>query len=675
MSESDDAPRLIDRDTLFGNPTRSTVRLSPDGTKIAYRAPEKDVMNVWVAPADNLDAARAVTHDRDQGIQWFNWAHNNEDILYSQDEDGNEQWHVYAVDVESGETRDLTPWDNIKASIQELSPQYPNEILCSVNKRNPKYHEIYRIDLETGESERIQDNEQFAGFVTDDDFDVRFAQKSRPDGGTTWMRPDGEGGWTTFMKLSRADAMSTQPVSFNKEGDVAYLFDSRGRDTAALTAVDLESGDKKVLFETDEADVNHLEQHPKTKDVQAASYTYARENWHALDDSFGEKLETLQNLHEGNVNIVSRTHDNSRWIVAYEQDDGPLRYYRFDADEQESEFLFVHRPELKDLPLAEMEPVTIESRDGFDLVNYLMLPPWKTDDSGEVEEPLPLIIKVHGGPWWRDKWGWDPVMQWLANRGYAVMSVNFRGSTGFGKEFLNAGNKEWGRKMHHDILDARQWAIDQGLTTDDQVAIYGGSYGGYATLVGMTMTPDKFVAGVDLFGPSNLITLIEAIPPYWKPIRSMFTTRVGDPSTEEGRKLLKERSPIQYVDQIKHPLLIGQGANDPRVKPQESEQIVSAMQEKKLPVTYAYYPDEGHGFRRPENRMSFYAVTEHFLAEHLGGRAQALEGSGFEESSLHVPTGAGEIPSLTKRLCEAMPERCEKPKTPDKGDNPSKAAE
>ena len=348
--------------------------------------------------------------------------------------------------------------------------------------------------------------------------------------------------------------------------------------------------------------------------------------------------------------MISRTLNDDYWIAAYLLDDGPVRYYRYDRARKQAQFLFSNREALEGLPLAKVHPVVIKSRDGLDLVSYYMLPlEGDRDSPGHPSSPLPMALLVHGGPWARDNWGYNPVYQLLANRGYAVLSVNFRGSTGFGKNFVNAANLEWAGKMHDDLVDAVQWAIEQKIADPQRVAILGGSYGGYATLAGLTFTPDTFACGVDIVGPSNLVTLLNTIPPYWEPQVELWANRVGDHRTEEGRAFLTERSPLTHVDRISKPLLIGQGANDPRVKQAESEQIVQAMQDKNIPVTYALYPDEGHGFARPENNLSFFAVTEAFLAGCLGGRHEPV-GSDFEGSSITVPAGAEHIPGLSEAI-------------------------
>lgn len=653
------APRLIDRTVIFGNADRKAVRISPEGSNIAYLAPKAGVMNVWVAPVDDLQAAKPVTDNRGRGISWYQWTYTNQDILFGKDKGGNENWHIYRVNLKTGEQKDLTPYRGVNARIQALSPGHPQTMLAVINKRNKALHDVYRIDLESGKTEMVQKNDGgFVSWVTDDALAVRLAARLDKMGGKTYLRPDGTGRWKPFIELSGEDAMSTSIVGFDQSGETLYLIDSRQRDKVALVAVAIQSGQRSVLFETDRADVSEVVRHPTHKKPQAVSYSYERKIWKALDADFKVRLEAAEKVHDGELDIVSRTLDDATWIIAFTQDDGPIRYYRFDAQSREAEFLFVHREALEDKPLAAMVPVVVESRDGLDLVSYLTLPPWKAGDGKRPTAPITLILLVHGGPWSRVSWGYNPFHQWLANRGYAVLSVNFRGSTGFGKSFLNAGDKEWGCKMHQDVLDARQWAIDAGITTPDQVAIMGGSYGGYETLVGMTMTPDKFIAGVDIFGPSNLVTLFESIPSYWKPRFELMATRVGDPRTEEGLKLLTKRSPLTYANQIKHPLLIGQGANDPRVKPAESEQIIAAMMGKDIPVTYVLYPDEGHGFQRPENRMSFYAIAEQFLAQHLGGRSQPID-EDFQGSSLRVPTGSRYFEAVVKKLCEPHPEQCQ----------------
>jgi dipeptidyl aminopeptidase/acylaminoacyl peptidase len=403
-----------------------------------------------------------------------------------------------------------------------------------------------------------------------------------------------------------------------------------------------------VLAADERADLGHVVIHPTEKQVQAVSFNYERADWKVLDASIEADFDTLREVSPGDFSIVSRTLDDSTWIVMYVIDNGPVRYYRYDRQQRSAQFLFSNRQDLEGLPLVRMHPVVVEARDGMKLVNYYSLPNESDRQAtGKPDQPLPMVLLVHGGPWGRDEWGYSPFHQWLANRGYAVLSVNFRGSTGFGKEFINAGNLQWSKTMHDDLIDSVNWAIQAGIADPQKIAIMGGSYGGYATLVGLTFTPEVFACGVDIVGPSNLITLLETIPPYWQPILELFTTRVGDYRTEEGRALLTESSPLTHVNRIQRPLLIGQGANDPRVKQSESDQIVNAMREKSIPVTYVVYPDEGHGFARPENRLSFFAIAEAFLSRCLDGRYEPV-GTDFEGSSLEIVYGAEEVPGLAE---------------------------
>jgi dipeptidyl aminopeptidase/acylaminoacyl peptidase len=629
---------------LFGNPDRISPALSPDGKRLAFLAPLEGVLNVWVGPADEPPAAKPVTHDRGRGIRSYYWAYTNEHILYVQDREGDENWHFYAVDLATSGVRDLTPFEGVSARCQQLSYKSPREVLLALNNRDPRFHDLWRADVLTGEMTRVQENTSFSEFTTDDDFNLRFAHRQTPDGGFEMLRPTG-GGWEHFLKVGLDDSMTTGPAGFDKSGRTLYMTDSRGRDTAALVAMHLDTAEQETLAENPRADVHGVMKHPTEKRIEAVSFYYDRQSWTFLDTRVARDFDYLGTVAEGDLNVVSRTLDDRSWIVAYSADNGPTRYYRYDREGRKAAFLFTSRAALEGLPLAKMRPVVIRSRDGFDLVSYLTLPVWARSKG----KPLPMVLNVHGGPWGRDVWGFDASHQWLANRGYAVLSVNFRGSTGFGKNFINAGNLEWAGKMHDDLVDAVRWAVEKGIADPRRVAILGGSYGGYAVLVGMTFTPELFACGVDLVGPSNLVTLLNSVPPYWAPMMEVFTKRVGDHRTEEGRKLLTERSPLTHADRIRRPLLIGQGANDPRVKRAESDQIVAAMQARGTPVTYLLYGDEGHGFARPENRMSFNAVAEAFLAKHLGGRCEPV-GEDFQGSSIVAQTGADQVPGLAAAL-------------------------
>jgi dipeptidyl aminopeptidase/acylaminoacyl peptidase len=654
LAAGQDAP-LIPRQSLFGNPDKAAVMLSPDGARLSFLAPVDGVMNVWVGPADNIDAAKPVTHDQHRGIRIYFWAYTSQHVLYVQDKDGDENWRVYSVDLRSGDAKDLTPAKGVQARVQQVSHKSPNELLVALNQRNPQLHDVYRVNIETGETTQVLENEGYLGFLTDDDYQVRFAMRVTPDGGTEMLERTGEGKWKPFAQIGQEDSLTTGPAGFDQSGQILYMLDSRGRNTAALTATDLKTGQPTVVAQDPRADISDVLAHPIEKKIEAVAFTYDRKHWQILDKAIEADLTYLRTVADGDFEITSRTRDDQHWVVAYVLDNGPVKYYLYDRAARKARFLFTNRKALEGLPLARMHPVIIKSRDGLDLISYLTLPVG-TDPDGNLrpDQPRPMILSVHGGPWHRDDWGYDPYHQWFANRGYATLSVNFRGSTGLGKSFINAGNREWGGKMHDDLVDAVQWAVAEKIADPKKIAIMGGSYGGYATLVGMTFTPELFACGVDIVGPSNLVTFMNAVPPYWKPAMDLFVARIGDHRTDEGQKFLLERSPLSHVDRIQRPLLIGQGANDPRVKQAESDQIVKAMQAKKIPVTYVLFPDEGHGFARPENRLAFNAMAEAFLAEHLGGRCEPV-GDDFNGSSLTVPTGAEQVRGFTEALKLAGP--------------------
>ena len=643
-------PPLIPRHVLFGNPERAFGQISPDGRWLGFVAPDNGVLNVFVAPREHPDQARVVTHDRKRGVHSFAFAYDGAHVLYPQDEGGNENFHIYSVDLVSGKQTDLTPFKNARADLDRLSPKRPHEVLINANDRNAQFFDPVLIDLKTGKRERLYRNDGYAGFTTDDDFHLRLASKSLPDGSSEWFTRRGKS-WKSFGKVPQADALTTNPLGFTRDGKTLYLLDSRDRDTAALYALDWKSGKRTLVHEDAHADVGGILADPKSGAARAVSVNYLRTEWTALDPSLQKDLDYLKTLGDGEIDVVSQSRDDRYWVVLLMRSDASPKFYLYDRDAGNATSWFDMRPALAEQKLALMHAVEIPARDGLKLVSYYTLPVEVDSDSGgKAAHPVPMVLFVHGGPWGRDDYGYNGTHQWLANRGYAVLSVNYRASTGFGKAFVSAGDLQWGRRMHDDLLDAVAWAIKQGITTPDKVAIMGGSYGGYATLAGVTMTPDTFACGVDIVGPSNLITLLKSIPPYWASFRAQFVTRMGDPDTEAGRKLLTERSPLTYADKITKPLLIGQGQNDPRVNVKESAQIVTAMQAKKIPVTYVLYPDEGHGFRRPENNTAFNAVAEQFLAgKCLGGRVEPI-GRDFDGSSITVPVGADLLPGLEAAL-------------------------
>ncbi|WP_337186050.1 S9 family peptidase [Phenylobacterium sp.] len=638
---------LIERTKLFGNPTKTGGRVSPDGKWLSWIAPRDGVLNVWVAPVADPEKARAMTAEKQRPVRGYYWAPDSGSILFITDTGGDENFKVYGVDVATGTQKALTPFDKTRAEIIAVSRNVKDRILISVNNRDPRWHDVHSLDLKTGALTLVFRNDAFGGFVADEQLRVRYALKPRADGGQEVFAVDGQ---TVSAKpahvIPAEDALTTAPAGFDNDGSTLYWLDSRGRNTAALVAQDVKTGKTTVLGEDARADVQGAAANPITGKIEAYSVNYLKTEWRPLDAAVKTDLDFLKSRLKGQVTITSRSDDNRLWTVNEDPVTAPAALWLYDRPAKSLTRLYVTRPELEGAPLQPMHPVEIRTRDGHTQVSYLTLPPGAdTNGDGKPEKAAPLVLLVHGGPWGRDVYGYNGYHQWLANRGYAVLSPNFRASTGFGKAWINAGDKEWGRKMHDDLLDAVDWAVKNGVTTADKVAIMGGSYGGYATLAGLAFTPEKFACGVDIVGPSNLTTLLATIPPYWEAAKAQFNRTIGDPATPEGQALLKERSPLFKADQITKPLLIGQGANDPRVKQAESDQIVDAMKAKGIPVTYILFPDEGHGFARPQNNLAFNAATEHFLERCLGGRSEPF-GDALNGSSIQVIHGAEFSPGL-----------------------------
>lgn len=644
---------LIPRKLFFGDPKLTQGRISPDGTRVSYIAPVDGVKNVWVAPLDDPQAGKPVTHDTLRGTTSHSWTYNDRYLLYMRDAGGNEDYHVMRVDLETGEEIDLTPYDKTLGVLAGGSSRHPDKFLIGMNDRDPRWHDIYSVDLVSGERELVELNDGYAGFIADEDLQLRLAIRPNANAGYDYFKRGDDGDWVEFYSVPKEDVFADSVFGFSTDGGTFYKASAEGRDTAALYAVDYETGEQTLLGASDKADVSTLLLDAATNEPLAYSVNHLRSSWVPLDEAAVATFDAIAASIPGDVQIMNQTIDGQRWVVAADGGTVPLAYYLIDRADNSVRKLFDTRPDIADKPLVEMNPVVIESRDGFKMVSYLSLPPHVTvGEDLRPAEPVPVVLWVHGGPWARDAYGYSGVDQWFANRGYATLSVNYRGSTGFGKAWVNAGAKEWAAAMHDDLIDAVNWAIANGITTADQVAIGGGSYGGYATLVGLTFTPETFACGVDIVGPSNLVTLLNSVPEYWESFREVLVQNVGDPRTEEGQRLLRSRSPVNFADRIMKPLLIGQGANDPRVKQAESDQIVAAMKAKDLPVTYVLYPDEGHGFGRAENSDSFFAITEVFLAECLGGRAEPF-GDSFDGSSTTVPHGVEFIPGLKEVLSNA----------------------
>lgn len=617
---------LIPRKLLFGNPVKTSPRLSPKGTKLAYLAPDADnVLNVWIKDLHNDIPDRKVTADTKRGVRQYTWQYDEESILYLQDKDGDENWHIYQTHLQTGETRDLTPFENITASILEYSHEFPDELLIQMNRTDPKLHDVYRLNLSNGELQLDTENKgDVIDWLADHRMRVRASVSMTAEGATLISVRDGQDApWREIMTID-ASELNTGLVDFSEDNNALYCFTSLDANTVRLIRIDTQSGKYTVVAENPTYDLSDVQINPLTHRLEAVAYDGEKYTVNVLDPDMAADFEWLQaqnlispdkNAAEKTVTLVSRDLANKTWVVGVMSDVCTTSYYLFQRANKKLDFLFSAKPDLDNYTLSPMKPISFTARDGMQLHGYLTLPVHKEAKN------LPLVVHVHGGPWSRDSWGNRPEVQWLANRGYAVLQINFRGSTGYGKQHLNAGNREWGRKMHFDLLDGKQWAIDNGFADPSKVAIYGGSYGGYATLAALAFTPDEFCCGVDVVGPSNLITLMQTLPPYWSPMKAQMDLRVGCVETEPD--FLRGCSPLFKADQITKPLLIAQGANDPRVKQAESDQIVGAMRANHLPVDYLLFMDEGHGFALPQNRMKFYAAAEDFLTRYLGGAAEA----------------------------------------------------
>ncbi len=629
---------LIPRAALFGNPERGACAISPDGRWLAFVAPCDGVMNLWVCPRGELATARPLTHDRGRGITQFTWAFDGVHLLYQQDADGDENYHLYAVPVEGpGATRDLTPFAGVRALLQSANEYHRHDVLITLNRRDARYADLYRLHLDSGELSLVQENPGLSGFVADDQFRVRLAMAPQPDGSWSMLVPDGAGGWKAWQTIPALDAMTTHPLHFSHDGCTLYMLDSRGRDTAALVAFDMDANTAvaRVVAEHPRADISDILTDVNSHEPIGYEVHIEQREFHALHPSVRADAAFLDAQGLGEWHMVSRSEDDRWWTVRCASDRNPASYRLYQRDAKRLTLLHDCYPSLAGAPLARMQATTVKSRDGLDLVCYLTLPVHAERDGEALAsiEPLPMVLLVHGGPWARDVDGYSAEHQWLANRGYAVLSVNFRGSTGFGKSFVNAGDWQWGAAMDDDLCDAVDWAVARGVADAKRVAIMGASYGGYATLWALSTHADRYACGVDIVGPSNLETLLASTPPQWEAALATLHRQVGNPGTPEGRALLHARSPLHRANRISKPLLIGQGANDPRVKQAEADQMVAAMKANAIAVTYVLYPDEGHGFVRPPNRIMFNAITERFLAQNLGGRYEALAGGEIEGSS------------------------------------------
>ncbi len=626
-----DQVRLIPRRVLFGDPEKTNPKISPDGKRLAYVAPAHGVLNVWVKTMGKNDDYPVIKNIDSGGVQLHWWAENTKNIWWAldnnyilcwKDKGGDENCHICRIDIATGQMSDLTPFDGVRVVLYAMSKNSPQELLIGMNKENKLRFDVYRLNIETGAIELVEKNPgNIEDWIVDHNFKIRAARAVNKDGSITLLtRTTEQDAWKSPITWSLAGELKfdwfgfSRDAGFSPDNKKLYLHDARKSNTAQFIEYDVETGSERVLARDPSFDVNKLVCDSRNKPL-AACFTKERLYWIALDPEFEPHLNVMRSVDDGDLSFCNCSDDNRYWVICFSHDNRSNAYYVYDKKARHAEFLFYSQPELNMYKLSTMEPISFTSRDDLKIHGYLTCP------LDKPRKHLPLVLKVHGGPWGRDEWGYNYFnadVQWLANRGYACLQVNYRGSSGYGKAFLNAGDREWGAKMHDDLVDAVNWAIACGIADPKKIAIMGLSYGGYEVLVGATFTPDLFCCGVDISGPCNLIMTISSFMPYMVNVRAQFRLRVGDPEKEAD--FLRSRSPLFKVDNIKMPILIGQGGNDIRVTQKEAEQIVEAMKAKGLPYEFVLFPDEGHNFTKPENRLQFYAIAEKFLAKHLGGR-------------------------------------------------------
>ncbi len=626
-------PPLIDRDLIFGNPEIAAAQLSPNGQYIAFLKPWKDTRNVYVKGVNEpFSAARLLTTETKRPVAGYMWTHDSKFIVFAKDHDGDENYNVYAVDPaakpaagqDAPPARDLTGLKGVRVMIFEAPKSDPNIIYIGLNDRDKAWHDLYKLNISNGKKTLLRKNtDRITGWGFDIKGNLRLATRSADNGDTEILRVDADK-MTQIYSCSVFETCS--PIHFLPDDSKVYMQTNKGMDLVSLVLMDPQTG-KTEMVESDplgKVDLGGALFSEKTEELVETWYIAARAKTYFKEKAFGDDNHWLERkFPKKEIKVVSRTDDERFWLVTADSDTEPGQTVLFDRKTRSLTPQFTIRDKIPRQALAEMKPVTYKSSDGLEIPAYLILP------KGVPARNLPALIIPHGGPWGRDTWSYNPMAQFFANRGYAVLMPNFRGSTGYGRKFLDAGNLEWGRKMQDDLTWGVKYMVSEGIADPRRVGILGGSYGGYATLAGVAFTPDVYAAAVDIVGPSNLITLLDSIPPYWEPIRKLFYQRMGDPNTPQGKAQLMEQSPLNSADKIKTPLLVAQGANDPRVNRREAEQIVIALRERGFSVEYILAPDEGHGFARPVNNLALFMASEKFLAQHLGGRYQ--EGGSPEE--------------------------------------------
>lgn len=598
---------------FFKNPEMSSFQISPDGKYYSYRAPWESRMNIYVKEVDS-DSAVRITEQTDRDISGYFWA-NSERLVYLKDDNGDENFYLVAVNADGTNLNPLTREEGVRTQIIDDLEEDENHMIIGLNKRNPQVFDPYRININTGEMEMLAENPgNITGWMTDHDGKLRVAMTSDGVNTSILYRDSEDGEFEPVLTTNFKETMSPQFFTFDNKK--LYASSNLGRDKMAIVVFDPKTGEEEeVLFENVKYDVTGLNFSERDKKLIAASYTGEKQEYHFFDDEYADIYKKFESRFPGlEVFITSNNKAEDKFIIRTYGDKSLGAYYLYNRNSGEITDIGDPSPWIKEEYMASMTPISYESRDGLTINGYLTLPAGETM---ETAKNLPVVVNPHGGPWARDNWGFNPEVQFMANRGYAVLQMNFRGSTGYGREFWEASFREWGKKMQDDITDGVDWLIESGIADEDRIAIYGGSYGGYATLAGLAFTPDLYACGIDYVGVSNLFTFMGTIPPYWEPFKKMMYEMVGDPENQSDSLMLRDASPVFHADKITAPLLVAQGAQDPRVNVDESDQMVEAMRNRGVEVEYLVKDNEGHGFRNEENRFEFYRSMEAFLAKHL----------------------------------------------------------
>ncbi|MFY9589967.1 alpha/beta fold hydrolase [Rickettsia endosymbiont of Halotydeus destructor] len=615
---------IIPREVLFSYPDKIKISFSPNGKYISYLGNNNEVLDLLIADSENLENIKAAIKVK-TGVYDYIWAYDNQHILYLKDVNNDKNYRLYSYDLETNHTKLLTTEKGITAKIfAKRATNKPYKILIGLKSSNQHYFDVYELNLLDHSKKLIMKNNKFSSFIFDNDLNIRLGIFINNKGEKEYFRLKNNQ-WLFLMRLSNEDIINTKFYDFDHTNNNIYLLDGRDNNTVTLKLLNLNTGVLKLLAKDKRVDINVLTSHPTIHEIQAIVTEYDKVEYKILDNSIKRDIKYLQNLNLGNIHIIHRTLDDQIWFIEFYSDVNPTKYYKYNRQKKQIKFLFCRKAELEKYRLAPMNPIIIKSRDGLNLVSYITFPNnMKLSRKIYPNKPSSLVLLVHGGPAIRNSWGMNTEHQWLANRGYIVLSVNFRGSAGFGKDFLNSGNGEWGKKMQDDLIDAVNWAIKNKIADPRKIAIMGSSYGGYAALAGLTFTPNLFACGVDIAGPPDLLTALKNLSGDWKFEKYQAEMKIGPSETAEQREKLRHQSPLTYVKSITKPLLIIQGGKDSVIKQTESDRMVAAMVKYNKPIIYALYKDENHNFCNIYNNISYHIIIEQFLAKYLGGKTEPI---------------------------------------------------